>query len=247
MAYKFTTVDICYEDLGSGKVLYNERGATAFPVRLASEIFLRCKSILQKDGAYGPYNLYDPLCGGAYLITALGFIHGESIKRIYASDIEEKAVKLAERNLSLLYEPGLSNRIRQLERMRNEFHKPSHEEALQSAYRLKKRVGELSMQHRPVCFVADATDAGSLDMISDRIDIVITDLPYGDIVDWVNKADTNKHVQSMLNKLKLVLNMNSVVAIVSREKLGPNYTGYKRAEYFKHGKRHISIFRPDAV
>lgn len=245
MAYKFTSANINYEDLGSGRVLYNQKGATAFPVRLASEIFLRCVSILQRDGLYGPYTIYDPLCGGAYLLTALGFLHGESIKRIYASDIDESAVKLAERNLSLLYEPGISSRIDQLERMKNEFQKLSHAEALQSALRLKKRVEELSWQYRPVCFAADATMTGSMKMVSDTIEIVITDLPYGDIVDWKSRATTNHQVQSMLDNLKLVLYPNAVVAIISREKPGIAYTGYRRVEHFKHGKRHIAIFQPE--
>lgn len=36
-----------YEDFVSGRVLYNRKGATAFPVRLASEIFQRCKAALE--------------------------------------------------------------------------------------------------------------------------------------------------------------------------------------------------------
>ena len=64
MSYRFTS-DHHYEDLASGRVLYNQHGTTAFPVRLASEIFLRAKQHLTRKGNAGPYHLYDPCGGGA--------------------------------------------------------------------------------------------------------------------------------------------------------------------------------------
>jgi hypothetical protein len=284
MAFQYVSAGGNYEDLASGRVLYNQKGATAFPVRLASEIFLRCVSLLQKDGLNGPFALYDPLCGGAYMLTALGFLHGESIKQIYASDIDENAVQLAERNFSLLYEAGISNRIRQLQQMITEYHKPSHTEALQSAFRLQKRTAELDWSKEPVCFSADAGAKNSPDKISEPIDIVITDLPYGDIVQWKSSSwkpadpsfdhgtgnhpvfdsvhavepgkefglgqDTpasGREVQHMLDNLLKVLHPKAAVAIVSRNKLGAVPSGYARAMHFKHGKRNISILRPNLV
>ncbi|MBG9795269.1 hypothetical protein ABD76_23525 [Paenibacillus dendritiformis] len=42
MEYFFEKKHSGYEDFASGRVLYNARGTTAFPVRLASEIIQRC-------------------------------------------------------------------------------------------------------------------------------------------------------------------------------------------------------------
>ena len=63
MAYKYEIDHQNYEDYASGRVLYNQQGTTDFPVRLASEIFLRCLNILQNDGFGGPYTIFDPCCG----------------------------------------------------------------------------------------------------------------------------------------------------------------------------------------
>jgi len=83
MAFKYTVEHEIYEDLASGRVLYNQRGAAAFPVRLASEIFLRCLALLNDNDMADTCTLFDPLCGGGYLLTSLGFLHANKIKMIY--------------------------------------------------------------------------------------------------------------------------------------------------------------------
>ena len=103
-----------FEDYSGGRVLYNRPGTTSFPARLGSEIFLRCKNHLEQKGKPGPYTLFDPCCGGGYLAAILGFLHGKNLKEILASDVEEPALELAERNLGLLASPGLRSRIEQL-------------------------------------------------------------------------------------------------------------------------------------
>ena len=82
MPYLFATQDLDYSDYSSGRVLYSQPGAPAFPVRLASEIFQRARHILGADrpGAERRLALFDPVCGGAYHLTTLGFLHGEWIE-----------------------------------------------------------------------------------------------------------------------------------------------------------------------
>jgi 23S rRNA (guanine2535-N1)-methyltransferase len=41
MEYRYTAERQNYEDFASGRVLYNQKGTTAFPVRLASELYQR--------------------------------------------------------------------------------------------------------------------------------------------------------------------------------------------------------------
>ena len=49
-----------YTDLSSGRVLYNQPGAPAFPVRLASEILQRCLTLREADGNASPCQIFDP-------------------------------------------------------------------------------------------------------------------------------------------------------------------------------------------
>ena len=112
MQYKYATEPQDYSDLASGRVFYSLPGHPAFPVRLASEIFQRCiasRETIYKDSS--PCTLYDPCCGAAYHLSVLGYLHGKHIQEIIASDINEKAVALAGRNLGLLSVAGMDKRI----------------------------------------------------------------------------------------------------------------------------------------
>ena len=66
MKYKFETIKKDYSDFSSGRVLYNAANTTAFPVRLASEVIQRAFHILDKDGASGPYKIYDHVVGRVF-------------------------------------------------------------------------------------------------------------------------------------------------------------------------------------
>ncbi|MGG7178341.1 hypothetical protein ACQPU1_12140 [Clostridium paraputrificum] len=244
MSYKFAVENINYQDYASGRVLFNQRGTTSFPVRLASEIFQRCRHIINKKGINSPYKIYDPCCGGAYLLTTIGYLHGEHISKIFASDIDESAIKLAERNLSLLSILGIKDRIEQINKMTADYGKYSHFEALESAFRLLSILESKSNIIGTKCFISDSTkNMDKLDGLN-NINIVITDLPYGDIVHWSNMQDENEAIILLLEHLLPKLAINSVVAIISKEKISIKHDKYKRLEHFKIGKRHINILTP---
>src|SRR5690554_7951621 len=96
MEYKFSPKGN-YEDFSCGRVIIHKTGMPNFPVRLAQEIYCRCLSYIDKDK---DIRIYDPCCGGGYLLTVLGLINMNSIKEIYASAVDETALKLAKSNLS---------------------------------------------------------------------------------------------------------------------------------------------------
>lgn len=244
MNYMFATENMNYEDYASGRVLYNQQGATSFPVRLASEIFQRCAFTLSKKELSNAYTLYDPCCGGAYLLTTLGYLHGEKISAIYASDIDENVISLAERNLSLLTIPGLDERTEQIQSMINEYGKTSHQEALQSALRFREMLEKRTHLIDTHCFLADATKAINLPGGTPKIDIVITDLPYGEIVHWDGEQDENQAVTQMLDNLLPILATNAILAIISRKKTKIKHENYKRTDLYNVGKRLVTILQP---
>src|SRR4026209_1860119 len=100
MQYKYAKDQLDYSDFTSGRVFYSLPGYPAFPVRLASEIFQRCIAIRKTTyNDLTPCTLYDPCCGAAYHLCILACLHGEHIREIICSDVDEKAVALAKRNL----------------------------------------------------------------------------------------------------------------------------------------------------
>ncbi|MBU5437218.1 hypothetical protein KQI42_04305 [Tissierella sp. MSJ-40] len=243
MSYKYATENINYEDYSSGRVFYNQYGATSFPVRLTSEIFQRCANILKENGVSSPYSIYDPCCGGAYLLTTIGYLFGNRINKIYASDIDRTVLELAKKNLSLLTQSGLNNRIEEINKMISVYGKESHHEALQSALRLKDLLSKIPHSIDINCFMCDATKTDTINTVN-NINMVITDLPYGDIVSWVNASDENEAIFQLLDNLLPKLSTNAVVAIISKKKTAVRHNNYKRVDRFKIGKRQVTLLCP---
>src|SRR5258708_38036668 len=102
MVYRFAQERQDYRDFAAGAVLHGLPGHAAFPIRLTSEIFQRCLDIRRRDGQVGPCHVYDPCCGGGYLLATLAFLHWPNVQAIYGSDVDSQVLEVAARNLNLL-------------------------------------------------------------------------------------------------------------------------------------------------
>jgi 23S rRNA (guanine2535-N1)-methyltransferase len=254
MAYRFATESRDYTDYASGGVLYNAPGHPAFPVRLTSEIFQRCDSVRAAAGATGRSVIYDPVCGAAYHLSTLAYLHWDRIGEIVASDVDAEILTTAERNLSLLTVAGLDRRIREIEEMLAAYAKPSHAEALASAQRLRQRLLAFT-QDREIpthLFQADATDPAALrsGLGDARVDIVISDIPYGQHTAWRSTDPSDpiptRPVWSMLEALRSCLATGAVVAIAADKGQKIEHAAYKRASRFQVGKRQVVLLQMDA-
>ena len=251
MEYKYAKSRLDYSDLASGRVFYSLPGHPAFPVRLASEIFQHC--MVRREKIYKnstPCVLYDPCCGAAYHLSVLAYLHGEHIRQIIASDIDEKAVALAKRNLGLLTLDGLENRVSELSKMLELYNKDSHKAALDSSNIIKNRISVLNQEH-PIAtkvFQASATDGHEhlKNIQPNSVDVVFTDVPYGQNSYWqdTNSQDLSNPLWSMLNKLISILSPSSIVAVVSDKQQKVSHPGFQRIEHFQTGKRRIIILKP---
>ena len=251
MQYKYEKAVVDYSDLASGRVFYSSPGFPAFPVRLASEIFQRClasRAEIYKDAA--PCTLYDPCCGAAYHLSVVGYLHGKHIREIIGSDIDEKAVVLAKRNLGLLSVAGLDQRSAEITKMLEQYHKESHRDALTSAQILRNKIAAFAEDHALAtkAFQANATDSHTTlnNLKAKSVDIVFTDVPYGQHSQWKGSEYTklSNPLWSMLNALMSVLSSSSIVAIVSDKQQKVSHEHYQRVEQFQIGKRRVVILKP---
>ena len=245
MQYKFVKEQLDYSDLANGRVFYNLPGHPVFPVRLGSEIFQRC--IFHRKTIYGkstPGVLYDPCCGTAYHLSVLAWLHNEYIHEVIASDIDEKAVALAKRNLELLTPVGIEKRIHEISEMLEKYGKDSHQDALKSAYVLKDKVTNFDLKLKT--FQANALSGKELsnNLKQGSVDIVFTDVPYGQLSNWHDANKITKPLWSMLDALLGVLSRSSIVAIVSDKGQKGSHEGYQRLERFQVGKRRVIILKP---
>ena len=251
MQYKYASGQQAYSDFARGRVFYSLPGHPAFPVRLASEIFQRC--VTQRKAIYNissPCTIYDPCCGAAYHLSVLGYLHREDIQKVIASDIDERAVALAERNLGLLQTDGLDKRIRELSEMFDQYGKASHQEALHSASILKEKLSTLKEKHSIATQVFQANVMDSQEISRQTpprsVDIVFTDVPYGLHSQWrdVNLQEASNPLTSMLGSLLRILSPSSIVAIASDKQQKANHERFQRLEQFQLGKRRVVILRP---
>jgi 16S rRNA G966 N2-methylase RsmD len=245
MEYKFATERANYADLASGHVFYSLPGHPAFPIRLASEVYQRC--LAWRGLASGPCTIYDPCCGAAYHLSVLAYLHWDSISRVICSDIDEKAVQLAERNLGLLTPGGMERRCREISTMVRLYNKESHKGALESITRMQEQVNLLTAV-RPIqilVFRANATEAASLrkGLLDTKIDMVFTDIPYGQHSRW-EETEAPDPIWAMLEALSEFLSPESIVAIASDKLQKAAHEKYQRLEKFQIGKRQVIILRP---
>ena len=236
----------------SGGVFYSLPGHPAFPIRLASEIFQRCKAIRQAEGITKPSVLYDPCCGGAYHLSVLAYLYWGSIEQIIGSDVDPEILEVAERNLSLLTPGGLSERITELSKLAERYEKPSYKTALRYAHELRRQVLEFVKKHsvHTELFRANGTDKRAINerLKNERVDIVISDVPYGEQTVWEalpsSSMMSESQIWQILEVLRAVITERAVVAIIADKKQRIGHDKYQRVERFQVGKRQVVLLQP---
>lgn len=249
MEYQYTPAGENYEMYAAGGVFYSAPGLTAFPVRLAVEIFRRCLALRAAWGTSDPAVVYDPCCGGAYHLATMAYFNWDNIARIDCSDVDVDALSVAKRNLSLLTLSGLENRIEELSSLHQQFGKESHAAALQNALVLKRQLAEFSMTHHVATqlFRADATDSHSIAarMAGAKVDVVFTDIPYGQWSNWsTDTLGLTKEpgpIHQLLESLQPFLAAKAVVAVAAAKKDKVDHERYRRLQKFNVGKRQVVI------
>lgn len=239
MEYRHEKEAKSYEDYASGRVLKNAPGTTAFPVRLASELYQRGRAYLLNSGQTGKLTVYDPCCGGAYLLTTIGLIHGDEIAHLIGSDVDAKVLDVARYNAALVNRDGLKRRMEQLQSMADEFGKHSHQEAVESAKRLKELVVKRGTDIQTTFFQADAT--APINARPFLADLVITDVPYGEVAQWT--SETDDPIGMLLEHLEDRLSPESIVVIIADKKQKIFHDRYHRLEKLKIGKRQAVMLK----
>lgn len=220
-----------FEDFASGRVLYGGKGIPNFPVRLLNEIYGRALSYLNKKK---DLVVYDPCCGGGYALTVLGFIHNGDIVQIYASDIDKSMIAHAKKNTGLLTASGLNSRRHEIERLYKEYGKNSHAEALHSCDKL-----ESLLKHEIFANIFQADCTAELPRL--LLDIIITDVPYGNLVNWMNGGQIS--IDSMLEQLWMISHEKTILVICMDKKQKINCEKWNRLEKHHIGKRKVEILR----
>jgi len=251
MQYQFAKERPDYSDLASGRVFYNLPGSPAFPIRLADEIFQRCLAKREANHLTGPCTVYDPCCGSAYHLSVLAYLHWGSFQEIIGSDIDSDAVRVAQKNLSLISPAGIEQRIREISEMLTLYGKNSHQEALDSAHRIKRKINTFANDHllQVRTFQANALNKGQLqeNLKDTAVDIVFADVPYGQHSQWYNPDSDHELSNSMWQMLDALLGVllpTSIVAIAFAKGQKASHEGYQRLEQFQVGKRRVAILKP---
>jgi hypothetical protein len=245
MQYLFPEHSLPKADLASGKVLFSRPGLTAFPVRLGNELFLRAVALLEAVGRHPPYHVYDPTCGGGYLMTILCLLNPQLIARLSMSDISPEAISIAAKNVKLLSAEGMLERQAELAALAKVSGRESHTAAEASAAILHTWLDRRSsaLQQTSI-FEADATDPDAIRAhfpANSSIDIGFADMPYELHSSWRTEA-TDSTVPEM-KVLSTFADLSvPIVILATRKGLRLANPRYRRAAKLKNGHRVLWIF-----
>lgn len=156
------------------------------------------------------------------------------IRKIYGSDIDGKMVSYAKKNVSLLTDAGMRKREDEIRQLYDRYGKDSHKEALHSCRRLREMFSQDVLTE---IFEADCTKA--LPQIFP--DIIITDVPYGNLVEWDNGEMLS--LELMLEWLWEISRGDIVLAVCMDKKQKVNCSKWERLERQNVGKRKFEILR----
>ncbi|WP_165962886.1 rRNA methyltransferase [Occultella glacieicola] len=222
--------DESYQDVGGGQVLHSAPGFPGFPARLALELFERAR-VLAGTGRVG---LWDPMCGAGGIVATLALLRRDALTRVLASDVSDRALELAVKNLRLTTPEGLAQRRGQLRAQ------SAVTGRLESVDRLLEKVrrGPPVPADLARADATDPADVARLDLAG--IGVVIADLPYGTQADWSSEAPTP--AARTLRTLAGALGAGAVIVLstVNREDLRGCPPALRS---FKHGRRHLRMYR----
>ena len=245
MQYLFPEHSLAKADLASGKVLFSRPGLTAFPVRLGNELFLRGVGLLEAAGRRAPYHVYDPTCGGGYLMAVLGLLNPHLIGRLSMSDISLEALSTASKNVKLLSVEGMSDRQAELAALAQTSERESHVAATASAARLHTWLDQQSSALKQTnIFRADATDPDGIRRhfpADPSIDIGFADAPYQLHSNWQTEATGSAAPEMKVLSTFAGLSV-PVVILATRKGLKLTNPRYRRHEKLKNGHRVLWIF-----
>ena len=224
-----------FEDFSSGRVFYHKPNYSNYPVRLAGEVFCRCLEYIDKKN---DIVIYDPCCGSGYMLTVLGYLFNEKIKAIYASDISNEAVELAGRNFSLLSNPGIEKRKIELLDLYSKYGKESHKEAIKSLDNIRIFIKQKIEVN---CYTRDIFNKDEIKSNKFTADIIMTDVPYGNLVNWSNQKD--KQIEKLLDMVKSSITVRSIVSISHTKSQKIDNKSFHKINLLKVGHRSIDFIR----
>jgi SAM-dependent methyltransferase len=234
MQYKYFSKNN-YEDFSSGRIILHKLNYPNFPVRLAGEIFCQCSEYIRKTKELC---VYDPCCGSGYLLTILGFLFNDKIKTIYGSDINEEAIIFTQKNHTNLSTTGLEKRKNDILDLINKQNKQSHKDALNSLNNISKYIKH---DIKINTFIADILKEDELKSRAFCADIVITDIPYGNLVSW--NTELNHPVNILLDTIIPIINKDTIIAVIYDKSQKINNSKYTRLRKYKVGHRIIEIMK----
>ncbi|NYH53114.1 tRNA G10 N-methylase Trm11 [Nocardiopsis arvandica] len=235
MSYRYAVERTDHSALASGHVLRSAPGFPGFPVRLASELFQRAMVHTGQETV----RLWDPCCGSGYLATVLGFLHRDHLSHVRASDVDADAVALAERNLRLLTAEGLVEREEELRRSALDFGRVTFVERAEAARDLAAGLAAMGGDLPSESAVADVFS------LTEPVgaDLVVTDVPYGEMTRWAGAVPGEDPMRGFLESLGRVLPERAVVVVTARTRRVTLPEGVRALERVKVGNRAAVLVR----
>ena len=219
-----------YEEYASGRVLCGGRGIPNFPVRLINEIFGRAISLMKDKERV---RVYDPCCGSGFSLAVLGIARQAEIVRLLGSDVDERCVEAAGKNVALITRQGLTaNRDRLLGK--EGLTEERRAELTASTERLLSFLG--SDPPETAVFRHDILSGPPA--LPEAADYIFADLPYGNLTDWSSDREMPADaVAAFLTSVFAVLSRDGIVCVCGQKDLRIPAGPWRKVEKLRLGHR----------
>jgi 23S rRNA (guanine2535-N1)-methyltransferase len=164
-----------------------------------------------------------------YMLTLLGFLARQHLRRLSASDASSEVVELARANLALLTDAGLRARGEALRALFTAPAKPAKRRAGKCAtIAVALSAGRARPRDQSICGrrwkVGELQDG----LQGNPVDIVIADVPHGDLSRWRG---------SVLDAMLLVTHNKSVIAVMTLKHTDVTHPGLHLIRRLRRGRR----------
>lgn len=208
-----------YSLLSPGYILEMSPKAPRFSPHAADQAFT---FLIPNLASHTENVIYDPFCGNGIMLCVVSTLYRQKIGKIVLSDIREKRVRTAKKNIQICSVNDFHRYIGELEAMRASHRLAKRENNI---LRVSKSFMDFLSENQcidPVqCldFTADMLADTPFDILrDDTVDIVLTDPPYEKICKWENARleglNPSESIKKTLFKIRRKLKDNAVIVLV---------------------------------
>lgn len=228
MAYKYILESNSLEYMSPWLAVHQLPWNPNFPIKITYDLFNRCLKYISKSKGLV---VYDPCCWSWYLLLSLWVFFPDKVWWLYWSDINNKSLEIAAKNLSLLSRQWQSSRKLEIE----QWNKKNKVDSIHALEKIQTQLWKNSTKYE--IFFRDILSWKTSRQVSP--DLILADVPYNNMTSW----EWTNPINILLSVLEENLKTWTIIAIIHNLPKKVIHDKYNKLEAYKIWKRKIVILK----